>query len=378
LGKFRAKNNKRKIQMDKLEKINVGIVGCGYWGPNLIRNYRSLPGCHVKLACDVNRKRLTYVNQLYPEVKTTDDFEELVNHSEIDAINIATPVGSHFELAKKSLEAGKHTFVEKPMTTSASKCKELIELADRKGLTLMIGHTFIYSAPVKKIKEIVKSGDIGELLYISSQRMNMGLFQKDINVTWDLAPHDISIILYIMGESVVSVNCQGKAHINKGIEDVTNMSLLFSNGGFATIQNSWLDPSKVRRMTFVGSKKMILYDDNEPLEKIKVYDKRVEVPPHYDTFAEFHYSYHYGDMYAPYVQQIEPLKTQCQHFLDCIKKGEEPNSSGLKGLQVVQILEAASESLKREGAKIKISETGLSQQTNNLESAEFKIARTVL
>jgi predicted dehydrogenase len=218
----------------------------------------------------------------------------------------------------------------------------------------MVGHTFIYSAPVRRIKEIVKSGDIGEIQYISSRRLNLGLFQKDINVAWDLAPHDISIILYFLGKPPISVNCQGKAHINMDIEDVTNMSLDFENGGFATIHSSWLDPNKVREMIIVGSKRMIVYDDNEPLEKIKIYDKRVEAPPHYDTFAEFQYSYHYGDMIAPYIKQVEPLKMESQHFLDCIKTGKTPESSGLDGLRVIQILEASSRSLKNGGARVEI------------------------
>lgn len=351
--------------MKRIEQINLAVVGCGYWGPNLIRNFRSLPGCRVKLACDIDPKRLLYIKQLYPEIKTTTDFEVLVSDAEIHAICVATPVWTHFELAKKSLEADKHTFIEKPMASSVSQCRELVELADHKGLVLMVGHTFIYSTPVRRIKEIVAWGDIGEVLYISSQRMNLGLFQKDINTAWDLAPHDISIILYIMETQVVSVNCQGESNINPGIEDVTNMSLKFLNKGFATIQNSWLDPNKIRRMTFVGSRRMILYDDNEPLEKIKIYDKRVEVPPHYDTFAEFHYSYHYGDMYAPYLKQIEPLKVQCEHFLDCINTGLEPNSSGWDGLHVVEVLEAASESLKKGGAKVEISE--IRQDTSNFQ-----------
>ena len=342
--------------MRRKKQINIGVVGCGYWGPNLIRNFRSLPGCCVKLACDTDQKRLAYISQNYPEITTTTDYKKLVDDKEIDAICVATPVWTHFELAKKSLEAGKHTFIEKPMASSVSQCRELVELADRQNLVLMTGHTFIYSAPVRKIKEIIKAGDIGKILYISSQRMNLGLFQTDINTAWDLAPHDISIILYILEMPVTAVNCQGRAHINSGIEDVTNMSLMFSNGEFATIQNSWIDPNKVRRMTFVGSKRMILYDDNEPLEKIKIYDKRVEVPPHYDTFAEFHYSYHYGDMYIPYLKQMEPLKVECQHFLECIITGQEPNSSGSDGLHVVEVLEAASESLKRDGAKVYISE----------------------
>jgi len=358
-------NRERSFQMERTKQINIGLVGCGYWGPNLIRNFRSLSKCCVKLICDVDSKRLEYIKQLYPEIKAVSDFEELVKDPEIHAICIATPVFSHFELAKKSLKADKHTFIEKPMASNVSQCRELVELADHKDLILMTGHTFIYSTPVRRIKEIIKSGDIGRVLYISSQRMNLGLFQTDINAAWDLAPHDISIILYILGIPVTSVNCQGRAHINSGIEDVTNMSLMFSNGEFATIQNSWLDPNKVRRMTFVGSQRMILYDDNEPLEKIKIYDKRVEAPPHYDTFAEFHYSYHYGDMYAPYLKQIEPLKVQCEHFLDCIRTSQEPLSSGLDGLRVVEVLEAASESLKRGGAKVEISE--ITQETSNFK-----------
>ncbi|MFO7568839.1 MAG: Gfo/Idh/MocA family oxidoreductase [Smithellaceae bacterium] len=342
--------------MKRSEHINIGVVGCGYWGPNLIRNFRSLPGCHVKMACDKDPKRLARVRQMYPEVHTTSDFEAMVKDPEIHAVCIATPVWSHFALAKKSLDAGKHTFVEKPMASSVLQCRILMDLAECKNLILMTGHTFIYSTPVRKIKEIIKSGNIGKLLYISSQRMNLGLFQTDINAAWDLAPHDISIILYILEIPVTAVNCQGKAHINPGIEDVTNMSLTFTNGEFATIQNSWLDPNKVRRMTFVGSRQMILYDDNEPHEKIRIYDKRVEVPPHYDTFADFHYSYHYGDLYVPYLKQMEPLKVECQHFLDCIMTGEQPNSSGSDGLHVVEVLEAASESLRRDGAKVYISE----------------------
>jgi len=357
--------------MKPTKKINLAVVGCGYWGPNLIRNLGSIPECHVKIACDRDQERLAHVRQLYPGIKTTTDYEVLINDTEIDAICIATPVWTHFELAKKSLEAGKHTFVEKPMASNVSQCRELVELADRNMLILMTGHTFIYSAPVRKIKKIVMCGDIGELLYISSQRMNLGLFQKDINTAWDLAPHDISIILYIMETHVTAVNCQGEANINTGIEDVTNMSLKFSNGGFATIQNSWLDPNKVRRMTFVGSKRMILYDDNEPLEKIKIYDKRVEVPPHYDTFAEFHYAYHYGDMYVPYLKQVEPLKVECKHFLDCIITGQEPNSSGLDGMHVVEVLEAASESLKREGARVEISE--ISQELTNSRTKKYAV-----
>jgi predicted dehydrogenase len=254
------------------------------------------------------------------------------------------------------------------MASSVQQCVELMELAEKQQLTLMVGHTFIFSAAVRAVKEILDSGYLGEVFYISSQRLNLGLFQKDINVIWDLAPHDISIILYLLNQSPSFVNCQGKAHVHPGIEDVINMSLDFPNGGLAIIHNSWLDPNKVRKMTIVGSKRMIVYDDNETLEKIKIYDKRVEIPPHYDTFAEFHYSYHYGDMRAPYIKQVEPLKVQCQHFLDCIRMNTKPESSGLEGLQVVQILEAASESLKNGSGKVAISDA---RQRRRLSMGSF-------
>jgi predicted dehydrogenase len=280
----------------------------------------------------------------------------IIEDSEIDVIAIATPVRFHFEMAQKSLLAGKHTFIEKPMASSAAECNELIEIADSKDLTIIVGHTFIYSPPVRKVKELISRKALGDIQYISARRLNLGLFQTDINVAWDLAPHDLSIILYVMDLAPLSVNCQGKAHIDPEIEDVTSMVLNYDNGCFGTIQSSWLDPNKIREMTFVGSKRMLVYNDLEPTEKIKIYDKRVETPPYYDTFAEFHYSYHYGDMYSPYLKQYEPLKRECEHFLDCIRTAEKPESSGEEGLKVVQILEAASESLKRNGAKVEISE----------------------
>jgi predicted dehydrogenase len=334
--------------------LNVAVIGCGYWGPNLIRNFSSLAGCRVKTVCDVDEKRLEHMKRMYPTVAPTTNVDDLVHDKEIDAIVVATPVHLHYDLGMRSLLAGKHTFIEKPMAPSASQCNELVDLARKKKLTLMVGHTFIYSTPVRRIKEIVDSGEIGEIQYISSRRLNLGLFQKDINVAWDLAPHDISIILYLLGRPPVSINCQGKAHVHKDIEDVTNMSLNFDNGGFAIIHSSWLDPNKVREMVIVGSRKMIVYNDNEPLEKIKIFDKRVEAPPHYDTFAEFQYSYHYGDAYIPYLKQVEPLKVECQHFLDSIRNGSRPETSGLDGLRVVQILEASSQSLKNGGAFVKI------------------------
>jgi predicted dehydrogenase len=332
--------------------LQVGVVGCGYWGPNLIRNLNALNGCDVKRICDQNTERLRRMAESYPRSQANTDFAQLVGDDDIDAIAIATPVGSHFDLARASLEAGKHTFVEKPLARSSRECRVLLALAEKRKLTLMVGHVFVFSAAVRRIQEIVQSGELGNIYYIGAQRLNLGLCQRDINVAWDLAPHDISIILKILGDQPISVNCQGKAHLNPDVEDVCAISLEFSDRRFAVIQCSWLDPNKVRRMTIVGSRKMIVYDDTEPIEKIKIYDKRVSAPRYYDTFGDFHYTYHYGDMCSPCLEQREPVRVECQHFLDCIRSGSRPESGGLEGLQVVEILEAATRSLRDGGARI--------------------------
>jgi predicted dehydrogenase len=253
------------------------------------------------------------------------------------------------------------------MASSSAECEELIEIAQRNGLVLMLDHTFLYSSPVQKITQIVQAGDLGEIRYINCRRLNLGLFQKDINVAWDLAPHDISIILHILDEFPTAVNCQGNAHITPGVEDVTNMSLFFPRKRFATIQSSWLEPRKIREMTIVGTRRMIVYDDLRMREKIRIYDARVERPPHYDTFAEFQYSYHYGDSYIPYVHQEEPLRLACQHFIDCIDTLSEPLTGGHQGLEMVRILEAATASLKTNGAPVTFS------RSNNAAPAPIPI-----
>ncbi len=332
--------------------VSVGVIGCGYWGPNLVRNFKSLSNCNLKAMCDISQARLNHLRSLYSDVKGYTDHKHLLNGIDLDAVVVAAPVRHHYALAKAALLAGKHALIEKPMASSSAECEELIDIAKRKGLVLMVGHTFIYSAAVRRIAQIIGTGDIGDIRYINSRRLNLGLFQKDINVAWDLAPHDISIILHILGESPTTVNCQGNAHVTPGIEDVTNMSLTFRNQRFATIQSSWLEPRKVREMTIVGTRRMIVYDDLQPSEKIRVYDVRVERPPHYDSFAEFQYSYHYGDSYIPHIVQEEPLKSECMHFLECIQNGTEPFTSGRYGLELVRILEASSASLKQDGGPI--------------------------
>jgi predicted dehydrogenase len=336
-------------------QIAIGVLGCGYWGPLLVRNFKNLPDCQVKAVCDMSQARLTHLATLYPDIEGMTDPQQFINGCGLDAVVIATPVQHHYSLAKASLLAGKHTFIEKPMASSSEQCEELIDIAERNGLILMVDHTFLYSAPVRKIAEIVQAGDLGDIRYINSRRLNLGLFQKDINVAWDLAPHDISIILHILGEFPTAINCQGNAHVAPQVEDVTNISLSFRHKRFATIQSSWLEPRKIREMTIVGTRRMIVYDDVRTREKIRIYDVRVERPPHYDTFAEFQYSYHYGDSYIPHIQHEEPLKLACQHFIDCIETNSQPVTGGRQGLEMVRILEAASASLKMNGAPVTFS-----------------------
>jgi len=316
----------------------------------LVRNFRQSVNCQLKLVCDASEQRLAHMRKLYPELEGTTDFDQMLNGAGLDAVVIATPVRFHYQMAKAALLAGKHVFIEKPMARSTAECQELVDLAHQQGLVLMVGHTFLFSSPVRKMKEIIDRGDIGEIQYICARRLNLGLYQKDINVTWDLAPHDISIILHLLESVPNSVTCTGACHVTDGIEDVTNLYLSFKKNRCAMIHSSWLDPRKVREMTVVGTRRMIVYDDNEPLEKLKIFDTRVEVPPHYDTFAEFTYAYHYGDAYIPCIKQEEPLKLETQHFVDCIHDGRVPITDGRKGLAVVEVLEAASASLQRRGA----------------------------
>ena len=334
--------------------LNIGVIGCGYWGPNHIRNFNALPNCNVLVCCDRDVKRLEHMKSLYPAIETTTETEDLFKDKRLDALVIATPVFTHYELAKKTLENGKHVLVEKPMTHSVETSLSLIKLAKNKNRVLMVGHTFEYTAAVNKAKEIMDSGDLGEPLYISSTRLNLGLFQPDINVSWDLAPHDISIITYLLGETPVSVNCQGKSHYKKDIEDVATITMNYANGVIAFIHSSWLDPNKVRKTTVVGSKKMLLYNDVETQEKIKIYDKGVDAPPYYDTYADFQFSYRYGDIHSPRLDDYEPLKKQSKHFVDCIENGLTPKSDGYSGLKVVSILEAASLSLKKDGQAVPV------------------------
>jgi predicted dehydrogenase len=328
----------------------IAVIGLGYWGPNWVRNLQTSGLCERIVACDFNPARRRHIENLYPAVETCARIEPVVADPTIKAVVIATPVHTHWQLARRCLEAGKSVLVEKPLALSGKQSAELIEMAAARALVLMVGHTFQYSASVGKLCEIVDSGELGEIFYISAIRTNLGLIQQDINVVWDLAPHDISIILAILGRAPESVNCQGRSHYNPGIEDVALLTLNFSGNVIAFVHVSWLDPNKIRRITVVGSRKMLIYDDVAYQEPIRIYDKGVNVLPYYDTFSEFRFSYRYGDVLAPRVVETEPLKVETEHFIDCVLNRRQPRSDGLNGLRVVSVMEAADASMHRDGA----------------------------
>jgi len=345
--------------------MKIAVIGCGYWGPNLIRNFIQSNRVQQVTCCDLDPKKLERMKNLYPSAEFVSDYKMLLDRADLDAVAIATPVKTHYSIAKEFLSQGKHVFIEKPLTHSYETALDLTTLADVREKILMVGHTFEYAAAVNKVKSIVENGELGKILYVSAIRVNLGLFQPDINVVWDLAPHDISIIMYLLGETPVSVNSQGKAHFRPDIEDVATTTLNFKNGIIAFIHTSWLDPNKIRRTTIVGSKKMLVYDDIATQEKIKIYDKGVEVPPYYNTYGEFQFSYRYGDIYSPIIEDYEPLRKECEHFIACIQKGTCPLSDGYSGLRVVSILEAASKSLKYSGKAVPVHGLKYSAQRTN-------------
>ena len=340
--------------MSKTDSIRIAVIGAGYWGPNLVRNFSHLTGSRVTMVCDLDRGRLDHLKELYPAIRVSQDAADVMSDPEVDAVCVATPVASHYAMAKAALLAGKHVLVEKPLTASLAEARELVQIAKEQGLILLVDHTFQYSPAVEKVKEIVRSGELGDVFYVSMSRLNLGLFQKDINVVWDLAPHDVSILNYVLETLPDTVSAQGNSNILPGIEDVAMVTLTYPENIIAYLHVSWLDPSKIRRSTFVGSKKMLVYDDVEPLEKIKIYDKGVDGPRHYDTFGEFQFSYRYGDIYTPYLDSTEPLQVVCLHFLECVRGTASPRSGGEDGLNVVRVLEAAQRSLKNGGSREKL------------------------
>ncbi len=326
--------------------VKTGIVGLGYWGPNLLRNIYSNRRNGGLVICDSDAARLNKMAGHYPDIQSTRNYKDLIDNDDLNAIVIATDVSSHFPLAKQALQAGKHVFVEKPFAKCIEEAEELVDLGRKNGLVTMVGHTFMFSPPVIKTKEIIESGDLGDIRFITSSRVNLGLHQKDVSVIWDLAPHDFSMLFYWLNEEPTEVNAFGHAYVLNDIPDVAFIDLAFPSGSIANVQVSWLSPSKLRRTVIVGSRKMLVYDDTEPLEKIKIYDKGVEVIEP-ESFGEYQLSYRTGDIVSPKLDTGEPLASEMEEFLRCIETGSIPKSSGAEGLAVVRALELADNSLKK-------------------------------
>jgi predicted dehydrogenase len=328
--------------------LGVALVGYGYWGPNLLRNYLELSGVEVRWVCDRRPEALARVGSRYPAVPVTTECAQVLADPAVDAVVIATPISTHFPLTKAALEAGKHVFVEKPMTADVGQSRELIRLAAERGLTLMVGHTFVFSPPVRKVKEIIDRGDLGDIYFVTMQRVNLGLHQKDVSVIWDLAPHDLSILYSWLGEAASTVSVTGRGCVVPTIPDVAFINLRFPSGYVAEVQVSWLSPVKLRRTIVVGSKRMLIYDDTENVEKVKLYDHGVDFREP-DDFGEYQLSYRTGDIIAPKIANLEPLRLEAEHFVECVRTGARPITDGWAGLQVVASLAAAQTSLDQAG-----------------------------
>jgi predicted dehydrogenase len=332
--------------------IRVGIIGYGYWGPQIARNFRSTDDCEVPVICDKNPAALRRVQRAYPDVHTTCDINEVLRSPEIDAVAVITPVWTHYELAKMALQNGKHVFVEKPFTSTAVQAEDLIDLAVRKNLTIMVDHTFLFTGAVRKIRQLIDDGTLGKLYYYDSTRVNLGLFQHDVNVIWDLAPHDLSIMDYLIESKPQCLVATGQNHLN-GHQDVAYITVYFSDNMIAHFNVNWLSPVKVRTTLLGGEKRMVVWNDLEADEKIKVYDKGVEIKSGEGVYNLL-VSYRSGDMWAPRVEQTEALAAETRYFIQCINRGEAPFNDGIAGLRVVKLLEAADRSLESMGAAVKI------------------------
>src|SRR5271170_6737630 len=332
--------------------VKFGVVGYGYWGPNVVRNLDRLDEAEVVAVCDKSAAARKKVAKAYPDVRVTDDAAELMSSPEIDAIAVVTPVWTHYELAKAALQNGKHIFVEKPFTSNAAQAQELIELAARKNLKIMVDHTFLFTGAVTKIKQLLQDGALGKLYYYDSTRVNLGLFQHDVNVVWDLAPHDLSIIDHLIQKTPEAISATGQTHLN-GHEDVAFITLYFPDKVIAHINVNWLSPVKVRTTLIGGEKKMLVWNDLEADEKIKVYDKGVEIQNR-EGVRDLLVSYRSGDMWSPKIEATEALKAETTYFVDCVSRNEKPFNDGAAGLRVVKMLEAADKSLKDQGRPVQL------------------------
>ncbi len=338
--------------------MHIGVVGCGYWGPNLVRNLSENRLCTRMSVCDFDPGKLERLKLRYPAARFFTDYSEMLAQPDLAAVMIATPPAAHYPLARQALERGMHLFVEKPFVAASEQGEELVRLAAARGRSIAVGHTFLFSPPVVKTREIVDRGELGKVYYISSTRVNLGLHQKDISVIWDLAPHDLSMIMYWLGEVPTEVLATGKDFVQPGIPDVAFIFLRFASGAIAHIQVSWLAPSKLRRTTIVGSAKMLVYDDTENLEQVKVFDKGVNYKDP-DSFGEYQLSYRTGDIISPRLENYEPLAAEIADFLTGIRDGRRPRTDGLDGLRVVRVLEAAERSLSNSGHVERIGEVAV-------------------
>jgi predicted dehydrogenase len=332
--------------------INIGIIGYGYWGPNLVRNFMETPGAAVRAVADLDSRKLETVQRRYPTVKVTTDFIDLVKDPAIHAIAIATPVSSHFELAMAALKAGKHVWVEKPVTETSLQARKLLEEAERRNLTLIVDHTFIYTGAVKKMREIVASGELGSVYYYDSIRVNLGLFQRDVSVIADLAVHDFSILDFLLGEHPVAVSASGMNHFPGTPENLAYITLFYDSGTIGHANVNWLAPVKVRQILLGGSKKMIVYDDLQASEKIKVYDSGVSFTDDPQKIYQLRVGYRSGDMWAPKLEVTEALSIECEHFVKCVEAGAQPITDARLGLRVVELIEAATSSMRGRGETV--------------------------
>ena len=332
--------------------IRVGVIGYGYWGPNIVRNLHGLDSTCVEMVCDLSPKSLARVKKAYPSIKTCSDPNEILTSPTIDAVAVITPVWTHYELAKKALENGKHVFVEKPFTSNAKQAEELIEIAARKKLTIMVDHTFLFTGAVRKICELTESGALGDLYYYDSLRVNLGLFQHDVSVIWDLAPHDLAIMDHLIKGDPEAVVATGERHLN-GVEDVAFMTIYYPGNVIAHINVNWLSPVKIRMTMIGGQKKMLVWNDLVADEKIRVYDKGVEITEG-DGIRDLLVSYRTGDMWAPQVRQLEALHVELDYFADCIKNSKTPFNDGHAGLRIVRMLEAADVSIQKRGELVRL------------------------
>ncbi|MCA1583167.1 MAG: Gfo/Idh/MocA family oxidoreductase [Acidobacteria bacterium] len=333
--------------------MRIGVIGYGYWGPNLVRNFAETAGVEVKWCADNRADRLAIVKKRYPSIQVTEDAGQIFDDPDVNAVVIATPVSTHFKLVKQALERGKHVLVEKPMTRSVAEGQELLELAEKKGLVLMVDHTFIYTGAVRKIKEILDGGELGELHYLDSVRINLGLFQSDIDVLWDLAPHDLAILTYLVSAKPKFVSATGSDHTGRGLVDVAYMTVQYADNFLAHFHTNWLSPVKLRQMLIGGSRRMLVYNDMEPSEKVRVYDRGVKVTTE-EGIHKTLVDYRTGDMWAPKLELREALGVECEHFLECVRFNKIPWSSAAAGLNVVRLLEGATKSLAKNGTRVAV------------------------